>query len=149
MGRIKHGFGVGGALLTDQTADGLAALLRSHEGLRFSVVSGAFTGVQIALTGITTSDQLIAVIEFASGVPTARTGNFEILSNGFIQGDLDTSGDYLLVIWRDADGEIGSTATAGSTETTTTTTTTTTTSSSSTTSTSTSSSSSTTTTTSV
>lgn len=122
MSRVKKSFGVGGTLLTSQNAGGLAPLLRSHEGLRVSVVDGAFTGVQIAVSGITTSDQLLAAIEFAAGVPTIRTGNFEILSNGFIQGDLDTSGDKLVVVWRDQDGEVGTTATAGTTETTTTTT---------------------------
>jgi hypothetical protein len=91
--------------------------------LRIDTVNGAANGSSIAVSGITTNDQLLSVVEFASGVPSDRSEYFAIEKDGYIQGSYDTTGDKLVITWRDADGEVGTTSTSAGTETTTTTTT--------------------------
>lgn len=54
--------------------DALPALLAELQGLTFSVVTGATANTTIPLAAIRDEDTLVAVLEFAAGVPTDRKG---------------------------------------------------------------------------
>lgn len=69
--------------------------------IKEAVVAGAAADTNIAITGIKTTDQLISVVEFASGVPTSRLATTEITSAGNIQCSVATTGDVLVVLWHD------------------------------------------------
>ena len=65
-----------------------------------AVVAGGAAG-DITVTGITTDDDLVGVIEFASGVPTDRTAEFTITATNTINntGGTSTAGDTLVVTY--------------------------------------------------
>jgi hypothetical protein len=71
--------------------------------LQFSLVAGTTASTNIAITGITTSDELLFVLHLstAASIATALddTANCSITSAGNIQSATDTSNDQLLVIW--------------------------------------------------
>jgi asparagine N-glycosylation enzyme membrane subunit Stt3 len=82
-------------------------VLNELQGLVVTTVAGANANTNIAVTGITTSDTLVGVIEF-----TVNTGNLtstvnnrlsttSITSAGNIQCTQSTSGSVLLVLWYD------------------------------------------------
>lgn len=77
---------------------------KKMSGLRFTQAAGAAALRNIRVPGITTSDVLLAVLELAvtSGVPTDRTSEASISSNGNIQlSTTSTATDQLIVIWQD------------------------------------------------
>jgi len=75
--------------------------------LNFAVVAGALASTNIAVTGITTDDTIIACQESAqtSSAPTNRTSTTSITSNGYIQCTDATDNDKLLVLWHDASAQ--------------------------------------------
>lgn len=85
---------------------GLHAILTELQGLKFAVANGANADTNIAVSGITTSDSLVTVLEF-----TKSTGNLtgindkkatcSITSAGNIQCTDSTSGSVLLIVWYD------------------------------------------------
>lgn len=72
--------------------------------LKFELVDGAATSTNIAVSGITTSDTLVMVLEQAdsTALPTDRTATTSITSAGNIQCTATTENDKLLVLWHDA-----------------------------------------------
>lgn len=93
----------------------LVAAIQELQRLKFSVVSGASNAANIAVSGITTQDTLVAVLRFdvAADTGTSATGNkvqavggllseASITSNGNVQlSTTDTTGDTLVVVWFD------------------------------------------------
>lgn len=75
--------------------------------LQCAVVSGANASTNIAVTGITTSDTLIQVLEFSAThyLPNDRTKQCSITSAGYIQCTLTTASDVLWVLWHDASAQ--------------------------------------------
>ena len=73
--------------------------------LKYQLVNGDTASTNIAVTGITTSDILVHVIEEAvtSAVSTDRTSVASITSAGNIQLSASTSADKLHVLWVDVD----------------------------------------------
>lgn len=78
-------------------------------GLKVAVATGGAAG-NITVTGISTDDQLLAVIEFAGAGTdvtnlTDRTAEFSITAANTINntGGTATTGDKLLVFYLDAD----------------------------------------------
>lgn len=70
------------------------------QALQTATVAGAAAATNIAISGITTQDTIESVVEFAAGVPTDRTAEASITSDGNIQlSTTDTTGDVLLVRW--------------------------------------------------
>lgn len=71
--------------------------------LKMEIVTGANANTNIAVAGITTEDQLVAVIEHdaTSALPTDRTSTTSITSNGNIQCTVSTATDKLVVWWID------------------------------------------------
>ncbi len=70
------------------------------------VATGAAASTNIAVTGITTADTLIQVLEFSQThyLPNDRTKQCTITSAGYIQCTLTTENDLLWVLWHDASG---------------------------------------------
>jgi hypothetical protein len=80
-------------------------------GLHVDVVAGAASGVNIAVAGIDTTDQLVAVLQFDLAVDTGSgaTGNkvqnvtkpaATIFNTGNIRlTSVDATGDVLVVVW--------------------------------------------------
>jgi hypothetical protein len=76
--------------------------------LRVSVAAGAGANTNIAISGITTSDVLVSVLEIqpptaSSGntIKADQTANTVIPSAGNIRISQDTSGNQVLVLWWD------------------------------------------------
>jgi len=71
--------------------------------IKSAAVAGASANTNMAITGITTDDVLISVIEIATstGIPTDRTSTTSITSAGNIQCTVDTSSDKLIVLYHD------------------------------------------------
>lgn len=75
--------------------------------LMFTVVAGAAADTDIAISGITLRDGLVAVLEFqpptaasGDGLVADRVGEAAITSDGNIQLDTTaTTGNQLLVVW--------------------------------------------------
>jgi len=72
--------------------------------IKSATVAGANASTNIAVTGITTDDTLVMVMEIATStvIPTDRTSTTSITSNGYIQCTDATTGDVLIVLWHDA-----------------------------------------------
>lgn len=71
--------------------------------IKEAIVSGAGADTNIAVTGIATEDQLIAVWEKdgSTHALTSRTSTTSITSAGNIQCTVATTGDTLMVLWLD------------------------------------------------
>jgi len=71
------------------------------KAFQVATVAGAGADTNIAVSGITVNDKLLAVIEIATstGIPTDRTGTTSITSAGNIQCTVSTSSDKLIVLW--------------------------------------------------
>lgn len=74
--------------------------------IKVNVLNGAAANTNIAVSGISTEDTIIACLEFATAAAIAtltdRTSTTSITSDGNIQCTVDTSSDALLLIWHDA-----------------------------------------------
>lgn len=88
--------------------DGIIDILRELQGLKFAVVTGATAATNIAVSGITTADTLVAVIGIDGDNATLSltvvpyTTEASITSNGNIQLSLSNTSTYrLVVIWFD------------------------------------------------
>jgi len=79
----------------------------SNAGLHFQMISGGGAAAALAVTGITTDDELCMVLETAasSNIPTDRTREAYISADGYIKVATATTGDKLWVIWHEA-GEV-------------------------------------------
>lgn len=88
-------------LALDEASD-LIAAITELQGLRVDVVAGAGANTNIPITGILTTDTLLAVLMFAAGVPTKRS-DASITSNGNIQVVGATTGNVLVVFWFNKD----------------------------------------------
>ncbi len=81
----------------------MAKMAKAKKGFKqgFALVDGAGASTNIAVTGITTADELQLVLEVATSTndPTDRTATSSITSNGNIQCTDATTSDKLLVIW--------------------------------------------------
>lgn len=88
-------------LALDEATDIISAITEL-QGLRFSVVTGAGAATPIALTGILTTDTIVAAIMSAAGVLSNRV-DFSIPSNGNVQFAGATSGNTVLVVWFNKD----------------------------------------------
>lgn len=90
-----------------QRSPNLHSVLKELQGLKFSVATGAAAATNIAITGITTSDTLVSVLQFVgAGTDITdvadRTSEASITSDGNIQlSSTDTTGGKLLVVWYD------------------------------------------------
>lgn len=87
-------------ILAGQDGD-LVDLITELRGLTVTVATGAGANTNIAVTGITTSDTLLSVIEVPAATTTLvdRTSTSSITSAGNIQCTQSTSGNQVLVIW--------------------------------------------------
>ena len=90
--------------LVDKTPN-LYDILLELQGLTVAVVNGANASTNIAVTGITTSDTLKAVLEFtiSGGNLTGindRTAASSITSAGNIQCTASTATSRLIVLWQ-------------------------------------------------
>ena len=94
-------FGKGGAKLSSNVPNSLVHVLTELQGLNMNRVGGAGANVEIALSGITTKDTLVGVLEDANGDYTDRLSETSISSDGNIRCSTVTSGDTLLVFWFD------------------------------------------------
>lgn len=79
-------------------------VLRELQGLSVTVVNGAGANTNMAVTGIVTTDTLLAVLEFtiSAGNLTGindRTSTSSITSAGNIQCTQSTSGSRVVVLW--------------------------------------------------
>lgn len=73
--------------------------IRQLQGLKTATVAGALAATNIALAGAKTTDHIVSVIEYAAGVPTDRTAEASIPTDGNLQlSTTDTSGDTLVVM---------------------------------------------------
>jgi hypothetical protein len=74
--------------------------------IKVNVLAGTTASTNIAVTGISTEDTIIACLEFATAAAIAtltdRTSTTSITSAGNIQCTVDTTSDALLLIWLDA-----------------------------------------------
>jgi hypothetical protein len=79
------------------------AAVKELQGLKQAVVSGAAANTNIAITGISTADKLVGVIEVPAATTTLvdRTSVASITSAGNIQLTQSTSGNQLLVTYFD------------------------------------------------
>ncbi len=70
---------------------------------KFAVVSGAGANTNIAVSGITTEDELVFVLELSQtdNNPTDRTSTTSITSDGYVQCTTATDNDKLLILWND------------------------------------------------
>lgn len=81
----------------------LDARLNQIDSEQSAFVSGAAVDTNIAVSGITTAQEIVSVTRFNSGVPSDVTSEASITSNGNIQLDTtNTTGNTLKVVWRDA-----------------------------------------------
>ncbi|WP_347246313.1 hypothetical protein [Thermogutta sp.] len=78
--------------------------------LRVTHAAGAAANTNIPISGITTSDVLVSVLEIQPPTATSggtikadQTANATINSNGNIRISQDTSGNQVLVIWWDVE----------------------------------------------
>jgi hypothetical protein len=71
--------------------------------IKYAQVDGATANTNMAITGITTEDEIISVIALAdtSNNPTDDTDNVTITSDGYIQSATNNSTATLLVHWLD------------------------------------------------
>ncbi len=78
---------------------------KSAFNLKVDLVDGTTADTNIAITGITTDDELIFVGHFSTKASVATlvddTANCSITSDGNIQSGTDTSSDLLQVFWVD------------------------------------------------
>lgn len=89
----------------DATNLGTARLSAQLAGLKISLLAGGVAGNH-TLTGITTDDELLAVLHFTAATTIADlTSEFTIDSANTIDNTsgTDTSSDQLLVFWYDVD----------------------------------------------
>jgi len=87
-------------------ADSLYNILKELQGLKVSVVAGTTANTDITVSGISTSDTILAVLELVgAGVDVTdiqdETGNASITAANTIQISTDTSGSKLIVLWYD------------------------------------------------
>lgn len=81
-------------------AGSAAAMIKELQGLTQTLVNGAAANTNIAVSGITTEDTIVSVIEYIAGVPTNdRTAATSITSNGNIQCTAATTSNKLIVLW--------------------------------------------------
>lgn len=94
--------------LQDKTPN-LVQVLTELQGLKVSVVAGAVADTDIAVTGISTSDTIKAVIgidtDAAAAADTVKdfTANVAVTAAGKVQADADLSAYRLIVVWYDAE----------------------------------------------
>jgi hypothetical protein len=69
-------------------------------GWKMTIVSGDSASTDIPVTGITTNDKLMAVIEIAA-TSADRTSTSSITADDVIQSTDDTSSGVLVVFWWD------------------------------------------------
>ena|ERR1044072_8472824 len=93
--------------ILDDKDGSLYNILKELQGLKINVVAGAGANTNIAVTGIVTTDTLLAVLQFepddgtSSTMITNRTGTTSITSAGNIQCTVSTASKQLLVVWYD------------------------------------------------
>jgi len=105
---ISKDFGRGLAKLFGTGSGRLRNILVELQGLKVTVVAGAAANTNIPITGITTKDTLVAVLQVepdngtTGTMLTDRTGEASITSAGNIRlSTTATTDKQLLVIWFD------------------------------------------------
>ena len=116
---IEYGDAVTRGALIGSGADGKAVEVE-RAGIKSSVVDGVAGNTDIAVTGITASDELLAVVALSSATSADHLSEASIHAAGTIRVTSATTGNKLLVLWRTpaasaigralvsgADGDIG------------------------------------------
>ena len=79
--------------------------VRSATCLRFEILAGTTASTNIAVTGATTSDEVLFAGHFSTAASIASvvddTANCSFTTDGNLQSVTDTSSDMLFVIWND------------------------------------------------
>lgn len=80
-----------------------SAMTKSKQffNLKVAVVAGATVGGTAAVTGITTEDEIVAALNFASGVPTDVISQVSISADGVVSFSTSNSGDKVVILWYD------------------------------------------------
>lgn len=103
---IAPNFGRGGAKIAYQGPGGLKAIVTELQGLSFSLVDGASSNTEIAVSGITTSDTIKFVLGLDPDNSTSAnqvmdfTSAFAISADGKVKAASQATNGYdLLFIW--------------------------------------------------